>query len=1043
MNVLRQTQHALGIRPDEGRVVWFTFALFFWGGTARVLMGNAAYSRFLSQYDSQAIPYIYILTGVVMVFVMTIYLHLTSRLALAPLVMLNLGLSTVLTLLATALLALWPSPVLAFLLPVWFEAFCMLLPLALWAMASRLFTVRQGKRLFGIVASGIPLGFIAGGLLTRPISTAWGGVGLLAASTAGLAVTLLLAAVASRRFRARFVGTAAPSRMAAKRNPLPALDLVRNRYILLIFGLLISWTLAFFFVDNMFLERMGAAFDTEAALASFMGAYSMTRGMLMLLVGVLFAGPILGRYGVRNGLLVLPAVIVMSTLFLVVPGSLLGVLPFLLWPAVATKLLFYAFDTVSRPSLSILYQPLAIDDRVRVQAMSEGILQTVMVAAAGLLLLGLTTVGKFTVVPLGYALLAVLAIWLGVALLAGREYPKMLMSALMRRRLDDTTVSLDDDSSRAVLEQALRNPHPDVVIYVLRQLEEASAPVGSSVLARLLEHPAPLVRQTVLERIERSRDPGLLPPVVARFGVETDLIVRAALLLAMFGVSSEQATGVALAALTDTAPDVRRAAAVGLLLHAGREEAAVAADELRAWACAARAEERVVAAEVVGAVGVGAYDATLIDLLGDADPAVRRSALAAAGCDRAGRLWPQVIRALDDATTASAAIAVLATGGETALDALRSAWHAPAATMATQMGVVQACGRMRTAAAAELLASRIAVEAVDLRSALLHALQRCGYRAAAAQQAQVRELIWREAGEAAWVLAVRMDVGDGTDPYRQLLSAALDLELHGQRMRVLTLLSFIADAAAIRRAQEILNVPSATPDQRAYAQEILDLATPQEIKAPVLALVDDLSPAQQLQRLQAFFPQRAAGDAERVRELAETADGRLGAWTLACTLGVLAAANPSIGETTMLSILERVIILKSAGIFAAVPDKLLAAVAAAADEVLLRRGEQLFAKGDLGQELYVIVSGSMRIHDGDHTLNRLRAHEVFGEMALLDARPRSASATADEETLLLCLRQEEFFELLEDHGAIARGVIQVLSQRLRARSEELAHLHAA
>ena len=145
----------------------------------------------------------------------------------------------------------------------------------------------------------------------------------------------------------------------------------------------------------------------------------------------------------------------------------------------------------------------------------------------------------------------------------------------------------------------------------------------------------------------------------------------------------------------------------------------------------------------------------------------------------------------------------------------------------------------------------------------------------------------------------------------------------------------------------------------------------------------------------------------------------------------------------MLSTVERVIILKSASIFGAVPDNLLAAVAVTAEEVALRAGDPLFAKGDLGQEMYVIVSGRVRIHDGAHTLNQLGAYEVFGEMALLDAEPRSASVTASEETLLLRLRQEEFFELLDEHGAIARSVIRVLSQRLRDRSAELAALRAA
>lgn len=145
----------------------------------------------------------------------------------------------------------------------------------------------------------------------------------------------------------------------------------------------------------------------------------------------------------------------------------------------------------------------------------------------------------------------------------------------------------------------------------------------------------------------------------------------------------------------------------------------------------------------------------------------------------------------------------------------------------------------------------------------------------------------------------------------------------------------------------------------------------------------------------------------------------------------------------MLSTLERVLILKHAAIFGSIPDNVLAAVAATVHEAELEPGEQIFAKGDLGKEMYIIVSGCVCIHDGERRLNTLGAYEVFGEMALLDAEPRSASATADEETLLLRLRQEEFFELMADHAAIARGVIVVLSQRLRARSDEVVKLRAS
>jgi CRP-like cAMP-binding protein len=144
----------------------------------------------------------------------------------------------------------------------------------------------------------------------------------------------------------------------------------------------------------------------------------------------------------------------------------------------------------------------------------------------------------------------------------------------------------------------------------------------------------------------------------------------------------------------------------------------------------------------------------------------------------------------------------------------------------------------------------------------------------------------------------------------------------------------------------------------------------------------------------------------------------------------------------MLSTIEKVIILKSVNIFAQIPDDILAEVAAILEEVEVAEGETVFEKGEMGNALYIIVAGALRVHDGTHTFSHMGAREVFGEMALLDAEPRSASVTADEETLLLCLDQEDFFELMEDHSAIARGVIQVLSQRLRARTEDLSKLRA-
>jgi signal-transduction protein with cAMP-binding, CBS, and nucleotidyltransferase domain len=142
-------------------------------------------------------------------------------------------------------------------------------------------------------------------------------------------------------------------------------------------------------------------------------------------------------------------------------------------------------------------------------------------------------------------------------------------------------------------------------------------------------------------------------------------------------------------------------------------------------------------------------------------------------------------------------------------------------------------------------------------------------------------------------------------------------------------------------------------------------------------------------------------------------------------------------KSRMLSTIEKIITLKAISIFADVPDKTLAQIAAILKETQVPAGKTIFAKGDLGNSLYIIVSGQIRVHDGEFVINHLGEHDLFGEMAVLDSAPRMASITAVTDTHLLQLNQEPLYELIESHTEIGRGIIQVLSRRLRQQTQEL------
>ena len=141
------------------------------------------------------------------------------------------------------------------------------------------------------------------------------------------------------------------------------------------------------------------------------------------------------------------------------------------------------------------------------------------------------------------------------------------------------------------------------------------------------------------------------------------------------------------------------------------------------------------------------------------------------------------------------------------------------------------------------------------------------------------------------------------------------------------------------------------------------------------------------------------------------------------------------GKANRLLLVEKVLLLKSLNIFKDTPENILADLAPLMQELQYDPGVEIFKEGDTGDCMYVIKQGNIRIHKGETTLAILKDKEVFGELSLLDAETRSASATTETECALYKIDQEPFYELLDERPEVARGFIKILSQRLRIMNE--------
>ena len=101
------------------------------------------------------------------------------------------------------------------------------------------------------------------------------------------------------------------------------------------------------------------------------------------------------------------------------------------------------------------------------------------------------------------------------------------------------------------------------------------------------------------------------------------------------------------------------------------------------------------------------------------------------------------------------------------------------------------------------------------------------------------------------------------------------------------------------------------------------------------------------------------------------------------------------------------------------------------DEVSLEVGEILFETGEVGDSMFVIVSGEVEVVRGGVVIARLGEGECVGEMAALDWEPRSATVRASQATHLVRLERNDLMDLLTDYPELVRSLSRVLVERLR------------
>lgn len=1051
--------------PDHKDLIRLILVYAATMGLAMSLFFVGANVAFLARFDIADLPYAFILSGLALIVIN----GLQTRLSASQLLVGSLAALAGATFALRIGLNLIGADGLVFALFPLFLLLIVTLKKGASVLVMGLFPAPQHTQLFNLMGISGSLGVIAGGVLIPIFAHAFGTDHLLLFAAA--AILLCVWTVLSILDRYGDL----PSLPQKSEAPPPLLKTPYLRWVLLTYS--VAWIFNFL-INFATLDRLQDEFGRDSVrMAAFMGGMFGLAYLVNLGLQALITRRLLSNYGVGVMLLVAPIVLTVGAAASAGIGAIFGTASAFFGTIILTKSAEEILrETVNAPSHRILYQPLPLAQRPAALASVEGWGLPLAALISGGVLILLTLTGRYGIMMAVGVLLVAAGVWLFAAWRTSQAYRERLGQALSRRLLRGEGLLESDPTTLAILKTKLKSQQAGEAIYALQMLEDLGDSAALTGLPDLLTHPAGEVRREALLRIEKKRPPMDSKLVYVLVESDSQPEVREAALRAYCALARGTAAEDVIPYLNDESPIIQRGALVGLLNYDDGEGEIAAEHVLHALSVNPTPTQRAFAAEVLGEIDNKRLYSYILNLLNDPDYQVQKSALLAAGRLNNPQLWPTIIKALTSAEVSTAAVSALFMANKAIYPSLESMFNVPAPNTELLVTIARICGRRRDLQAIELLERQFSFPDKAVHHQILTSLHLCGYQATPETRETIEAELESETVAAGWLLGAMADLEH--EPIYQHLYAALRTEFEQTQRRLFLLLSFLYEAATIQRIRDNLALPS--EDKRHYALELLNVLLPAAQRGALLPLLDshDLTPSERLAQLPARLNIIRQDSRERLSEILQTPAGQLNAWIQACAIYAVATSEQgqfyeavlpaseslepliretalmalhrldaerfmqsaasrathwiqSRGESLMLLTIEKVLILKTVGIFGRVPDTILVEVASLLEEMELAAGETLFDEGDLGNALYIIIDGRVRVQTEKKVIAERGEREFIGEMSLFDDSPRSATVKAMVHTRLLRLGQEAFNELLANHPDMARSIIHVLATRLR------------
>ena len=1052
-------QKMFDIHPDERQAFGWTAGLMFLILFSEMLFANFADTAFIKRFGVEYLPEMFLIDAVLVFFIMDLIRGLVDRYSATTLLTRIFMIFAAIEILCRFLI-LFDFSLLYPVMYILRQQFNGVMLVIFWNICNDIFDTRQSKRIFPLITAGGIMGRVLGSFSTNFLGELMRLDNLLLIS-AGI---LLLGVVAANRIERLFPPPVALSRgpgsqKAGWSSPIAGLkEMTLFAKGSLLFVLLAAIRILPNVVGPMFDFEysviLDQSFTTEGGLIEF---YATIRGVLNIIAFVLlmFVGKVYTRVGIPNALLFRPGnYFFVFSLLLFRFDILVGI-----YARISISVLT---TTMHNPANNIIINLFPDEFRAKIRP----ILQVASRAgslAGSLILLGLKSfihASYFSFFGLFFV-----GLWLVATFRLRGKYTTFLLETILEKQADlkeledvDLTVLVQDPKSLNRLLEGLRQEKGSAATLCARILSEARYPELATTLLSVLSEKELSVQVDLLDLIS-AEDASRVVSALVEMADQTPPPLQRHLVRTVGRLAPTEHVDF-LRRMSQTGDQAVQAEAIVGLYQAGMGSSVFSTlsgwlesenqeDMLLGLTTVARAGEiklekhihtilkretvpriQAKAVEALGVLGTPQGNEPIMAWLDSPSPDVRRAAVLALTLDDEQAIG-HAIDVLGDESqdVREAAFARLSQMDKRIANQLLKALNSP--KRALKDGILHLLEKLevKDVAFSEFITREIrsAYENIGAAQAL-RALDDTPVLGLLTQHLSDKNsdavfTIFR-------ILEVQGGGGEMRTIYRGLKTGArekanaleaLESKLHPTLSRVLIpLLDDISVEEKLKVARKSLGI------------EGKEKSDPRDVLASFL---DDDDGVTQMCALYAIGEGEMTELTEKIRTLDECSDPRVRE-TARQIVARLEGTDYGGGEGAMLSTMDKMIHLKKIYVFSDLQVRELAAISSVTQEEDHGKDEIVVKEGELGDTMFLIISGEVSVirnygASDETVIAAIGQDDYFGEMALFEDKPRSATVRTNTDSKLLVLGKLEFEEIMREFPQISINICRVFSQRIR------------